>query len=132
MFTLGSNFNCCTVPGKNLCIVPPSLSSESAPRGSTYVFQGFENKVLTLQISLYWAAVLIPTIIALKHLMPVSSMWPIRPLVIIRKQNPTSFPRYSHDTRYKGSILGRYWKLFRARTFSYPFSPYRVCLLPHN
>ena len=38
--------------------------------------------VLTLQICLYWAAVLILTLIAPKHLMPVSSMRPIGPLVI--------------------------------------------------
>ena len=54
---------------------------KSAPRGSTDVFQGFGNKVLALQICLYWAAVLIPTLIALKHLMPVSSMWPKGPLL---------------------------------------------------
>ena len=39
MFTPGSNFNFCTAPGKNLCIVPPSLWSESAPRGNTDVFR---------------------------------------------------------------------------------------------
>ena len=80
VFTQGSNFNCCTAPGKNLCIAPSSLWSRSAPRGSTDVFQGFDNKVLTLQICLYWAVVHIPTLITLKHLMPVSSMW-LGPLV---------------------------------------------------
>ena len=30
-----------------------------------------------------WAALLIPALIALKHLMPVSSMWPIGPLVLL-------------------------------------------------
>ena len=50
-------------------------------QGSTDVFQGFGNEVLTLQICLYWAAVLISTLIALKHLMPVSSMWPTGPLI---------------------------------------------------
>ena len=43
---------------------------------------------LTLQICLYWAAVLIATLIALKHLMPVSSMWPIMPLIKDNNQFP--------------------------------------------
>ena len=81
MFTLGSNFNCYTAACKNLCIVPPP-SLLSASRGSIDVFQGLNNNVLTLQICLYWAAVLIPTLVTLKHLMPVSSMWPIGPLVL--------------------------------------------------
>ena len=52
VFIQSSNFNCCTAPGKNLCIVSPSLWSRSAPLGSTDVFQGFGDKVLTLQICL--------------------------------------------------------------------------------
>ena len=47
-----------------------------------YVCEGFDNEVLTLQIYFYWAAVLIPTLIALKNLMLVSSMWPMGPLVV--------------------------------------------------
>ena len=39
---------------------------------------------LNLAGLLFWAAVLIPTLIALKHLMQVSSMWPIVPLVVTR------------------------------------------------
>ena len=45
------------------------------------LFQGFGNIVLALQIFFCWAAVLIPNLIALEHLMPVSSMWPVGPLV---------------------------------------------------
>ena len=52
--------------------------------GKYRCFQGHGNKVLNLQICLYWAAVLIPILIALKHLMPVWSMWPIGPLVDIK------------------------------------------------
>ena len=48
---------------------------------STDVFQDYGSKVLTLQICLYWAAVLIPNLNAQKQLMPVSNMWPIGPLV---------------------------------------------------
>ena len=55
--------------------------------GSTGVFQGFDRKVLTLQICLYWAAVLIPTFIALKHLLLLLSTWPIGPLVDKDKQS---------------------------------------------
>ena len=43
--------------------------------------QMFVKALTTLQICLYWAAVLIPTLVVLKDLMPVSSMWPIGPLV---------------------------------------------------
>ena len=79
--TIGSNFNCCTAPGKNICMVRPSLWSRSAPRRSTDYFQAFRKKVLALQICLYWAAVLISTLTALEHLMPVSRMWSIGSLV---------------------------------------------------
>ena len=67
--SLGSNFDCCT----NLCIVPASLRSRSAPLGGADIFQA---SVLTLQICL--PSLGSCTLIALKHLMVVSSMWPIR------------------------------------------------------
>ena len=38
------------------------------------------------QICLYWAAVLIPTLVALTYLMSVSSMWPIGPLVLMKSR----------------------------------------------
>ena len=86
VFPPGRNLNCCTAQGKNICIVPPSSWSRSALRGGTDVFQGFGSKVLTLQICLYWATVFIPTLTALKHVMLVSSMWLIGPLVSQGKQ----------------------------------------------
>ena len=46
--------------------------------------QMFFKAFATLQICLYWAAVLIPILISPKHLMPVSSMWAIGPLVCVR------------------------------------------------
>ena len=83
VFPPGGNFNCCTAPGKNLCIVPPSLCSRSAPQGSTDVFQGFGKKILTSFLYCIFAFIghLYSYCPELKHLMPVSSMWPIRPLV---------------------------------------------------
>ena len=35
-----------------------------------------------MQICLYWVIVLVPTLTALKHLMPVSSLWPTGPFVL--------------------------------------------------
>ena len=70
---------------KTSVLYPRHYDQRSASLGSTDVFQGFGKKVLALQICLYWAAVPVPTLIALEHLMPVSSMWPIGPLVLITK-----------------------------------------------
>ena len=51
------------------------------PRVVQMLFQGFGNEVLTLEICFYRVAVLIPTLTALNHSVPVSSMWPVGPLV---------------------------------------------------
>ena len=64
---------------KTFVLYPRHYDQEVLPQEVQIFFKGLGNKVLTSQI--FWAAVLVVTLIALKHLMSVSSMWPIEPLV---------------------------------------------------
>ena len=63
---------------KTFVVYPHHYDHEVLPWGITDVFQGFVNKILTFQICLYSHSY------AMKHLMPVSSMWPIRPFVFYK------------------------------------------------
>ena len=94
-------------------VLYPFIMIEECSLGKCRYFSRLGNKVLTLQICLYWAAVLIPTLIALKHLMPASSMWPIGPLVSISQHTSDSSSDRTwmdvYDERWK--CIQIFWKV---------------------